>query len=134
MRCESKDARLVEQIVQIHGAALERAAEVEVVFADLPTHVIGPGVVIAREKRRRVVTERKASLHTDALDAGRLWLKRNADTERGHIRCVVPWTAVGHFSRVTEPKIVHKPRRKKVSFMSQEVLRGNRKRGVTVRD
>src|SRR5438093_12048846 len=92
------------------------------------TTLFRSGVVIARQKRRRVVTERKASLHTDALDAGRLWLKRNADTERGHIRCVVPWTAVGHFSRVTEPKIVHKPRRKKVSFMSQEVLRGNRKR------
>ena len=69
LRAKIDDARLVELIVKVHLAPLNDAPEVDVVFAFLPTHVIGVCEIIPGENAGGIVAKTEAALHPDALDS-----------------------------------------------------------------
>jgi len=82
LRAESEESGLIELVVQINFATLERPAKMNVVLTFLPAHIIGPSEVVSREKRGWVVTEREATLNTDSLNRIRARLERQI-----HAKC-----------------------------------------------
>ena len=85
LRAEIHDTRLVELVVQVHLAPLDKSPEVEVVLALFPAHIVGIGKIISREDAARVVTNVESILHADALNCVRRGLERQRDSKTRQI-------------------------------------------------
>ena len=90
MRAEAENSGLVELIVQVHQAALDGAAKMQIVLALFPADVVGPSVVIASEERGGVVAEGEAALNANTLNGIGSWLERERNAERGNARGIGP--------------------------------------------
>ena len=106
----------------------------KVVLALFPTDVIGPRVVIAGEESDGIVPEGETPLNADTLNGRRSRLERDRNAKGCGVGSIGSGTAVGDFARVAKAEIVDEPGRENVSFVRQEVLRGDRKSTVRVRD
>src|SRR5437879_11518849 len=106
----------------------------KIVLAPFPTDVVGPGVVIASEECNWIVPEGETALDANALDGRGRRLKWNGNAESGDAHGIGSRAAVRNFAGIAESEIVDEARRENVSFVREEILRGDRKCAVGVRD
>jgi hypothetical protein len=85
LRAEVHDTRLVELVIQVHLAPLDKSPKVEVVLALFPAQIVGIGKIVSGEDAARIVSDIESILHADALNRVRRGFEWQRDPETRQI-------------------------------------------------
>src|SRR5262249_44648616 len=131
---EAEQSRLVELIIEIHLAFLDRTAKMQLVLASLQNHIIGVGEIVADEGGGGIVAKAEPSLDAYALNCAGLGLERQRHAEGGDVCRTCTRATVSDFAGKAYAEIVDRPRREDMGLMNQGVLGGDIKCRIRVLD